>query len=418
MPKDKRQLLLCSPVAAVFFLTTTAVSAGAPGDHTKVTVVTVAPEAASGELAALSLDQGLLLDVAGEKKHIATRDVIRIEVEIPAGVTPMPMVLDTTESRDEITLTLTGGDSLRGSPTEGREDAVMVTTRDLGRVLIPLETVRHIAGARAKSPGYAESAGWLTDVDGGNDDAVLLTNGDVLRGFIVGIDSEGIVIDTQMGETKVPHRLVIAARLVGTAPKPIDAPHLQVTFRESGRLTVTSLDWLDNSVELRLVDGTRISVSPKRIARIEVIGGRWEWLSDHSPISYEHVPMLGLDWEYRRNANVTGSPMVVAGKRFERGIGVHSRSSLSFELKGLYEEFVTSFGLDDNSGPLADVTAVILVDGQRRFGREHLRRGTLVGPIRLDISRANRIELIVDFGDNGDLQDRFDWLDTGLIRAE
>ena len=111
-----------------------------------------------------------------------------------------------------------------------------------------------------------------------------------------------------------------------------------------------------------------------------------------------------------------GGPLTVAGEAFERGIGVHSRSSLIFEIKGAYREFVTSFGMDDDSGPVADVTVVILVDGQKRFEKAHIRPGMLHGPVRLDVAKAGRLELIVDFGDNGDLQDRFDWIGTGLIR--
>jgi hypothetical protein len=72
--------------------------------------------------------------------------------------------------------------------------------------------------------------------------------------------------------------------------------------------------------------------------------------------------------------------------------------------------------MDDDSGPLADVTVMVLVDGQRRLEKTHVRRGTLFGPVRVDLSRAGRIELIVDYGDNGDLQDRFDWVEAGLIR--
>jgi len=34
----------------------------------------------------------------------------------------------------------------------------------------------------------------------------------------------------------------------------------------------------------------------------------------------------------------------------------------------------------------------------------------------LDVRCANRIELVVDFGENGDMQDRFDWVEAALIR--
>jgi len=245
---------------------------------------------------------------------------------------------------------------------------------------------------------------------------VLLTNGDVLHGFISAIDADGIAIDTGGGSTTAPFRLVVAARLAHPAPTAPPHPSLILTLRDGGRLTATALDWVDAGVEARLRAGVAVHIDADRIIAVEVVGGRWEWLSEQRPVSYEQAPMLGLGWEYTPDRNVLGGPITVVGERYERGIGVHSRSNLVFELNGAYREFVTSYGLDDDSGPLADVTIMVLVDGQRRLEKTHVRRGTLFGPVRVDLSRAGRIELIVDYGDNGDLQDRFDWVEPGLIR--
>jgi hypothetical protein len=126
--------------------------------------------------------------------------------------------------------------------------------------------------------------------------------------------------------------------------------------------------------------------------------------------------LLSLSWDYAANRNVLGGPIRVAGESFERGIGVHSRMRLVYELGGAYRTFVTQFGLDDESGPLADVVVAVTVDGQRRFEQAHVRRGKLFGPVRIDVHDAQRLDLLVDFGDNGDLQDRFDWVEPALIR--
>jgi hypothetical protein len=165
-----------------------------------------------------------------------------------------------------------------------------------------------------------------------------------------------------------------------------------------------------------LLSPSHVRVEAERIVRIDVVGGRWEWLSAHTPISYQHTPMLSLGWEYVNDRNVLGGPITVAGGTFEHGVGVHSRSRLTYDLKGVYRTFVTQFGIDDDSGQFADVSVLILVDGKPRFEKTGVRRRTLHGPIRLDITRANRIELIADFGRNGDLQDRFNWVEPALIR--
>jgi hypothetical protein len=215
---------------------------------------------------------------------------------------------------------------------------------------------------------------------------------------------------------------VVAARLAHPLPTATPQPYAIVTLRDGARLTATGLDWGNVGVEAKLRTGTTVRIDADRVVAVDVIGGRWEWLCDpgtpgrHRPVSYEQAPMLGPGWEYLAGLNVLSGPILVAGEPYERGIGVHSRSNLIFELNGKYREFVTSFGMDDDSGPLADVTVVVLVDGQRRFEKAHVRRGTLFGPVRVDVSHAGRIELIVEYGDNGDMQDRFDWVEPGLIR--
>ena len=249
-----------------------------------------------------------------------------------------------------------------------------------------------------------------------DEDRILLTNGDVLAGFVTSMDGDGIGVDSTLGESRIPHRRVVAVRLAAARPPTQEPPYMTVTFRKSGRLTISDLSWSGNVAEARLFDGGHVRIEGERIRRVDVAGGRWEWLSNHRPISFEHTPMLSLHWDYVNGRNVLGDPMTVAGETFEHGVGVHSRSSLTYDLKGAFGEFVTSFGIDDDSGPFADVSVFILVDGQKRFEKPQVRRGKLHGPVRLDVTRAKRIELIVEFGESGDVQDRLNWVEAALIR--
>jgi len=40
----------------------------------------------------------------------------------------------------------------------------------------------------------------------------------------------------------------------------------------------------------------------------------------------------------------------------------------------------------------------------------------LHGPVRINVLKANHLELFVDFGAHGDVQDRFNWVETALVR--
>ena len=378
---------------------------GPPG--VDVTVKTIAPDLVQGRLAALSLRDGaVLVTDAGARQRIPTNDLVHIALATTASM----------RGSSDISLTLTGDDELYGRVDGIGEDEVIIDSADLGKVSVPLEAIVRLDTPRGSSAAYQEFVSWFDRKARDGEDRILLTNGDVVRGFVTAINREGVAIESDLGETLLPHRLVVAVRLAAAPPAPIKRPHMVIRLRSSGRLTVSDLNWSGDVAEARLRFGATVRLEARRIARVDVVGGRWEWLGEHHPISYEHTPMLSMDWEYVPDRNVRGGPITVAGKTFEHGVGVHSRSCLTYDLKNAYREFVTSFGIDDDSGPYADVSVFILVDGKPRFDQAHVRRGTLHGPIHLDVARAQRIELIVDFGDNGDLQDRFNWVAAALVR--
>lgn len=389
------------------------VRAGDPhGKGLEVIINTVEPEVVRGALIELSLADGAVVRTADRQlRRIPAGDLVRIS----------SLNGPHRQGNRFLRLTLRGGDEVVGrlpasaEPTENG-DALVIDAADLGHLTIPLDALARVDTARAARPEFRKVVARFDRSSVDEEDRILLTNSDVVRGFITSIGAEGVVLEASLGEANVALDRILAVRCGISESVPLPTPFFVVTLQSGGRFSTTELNWSASTVEAVLRFGQRVRMEPERIAHVDLIGGRWEWLGGHRPISYEHTPMLSLDWPYVVDRNVLGEPMKVAGEMFEHGVGVHSRSSLTYDLKGDYSEFVTSMGIDDDSGPYADVTAIILVDGKRRWFEEHVRRGTLLGPVRLDVRKAKRIELVVDFGDNGDLQDRFNWVNAALIR--
>ncbi len=378
-------------------------------DGVIVSVKTVSLDLVEGQLIKLSLEDGLLLEGAGaERQHIPMKDLVSLRTGVPVSIRP----------HQGYTLQFANGDVLHGDIAEGDGTSVVVETPTFGRLKVPLDSLAQMVAAVATRSSHRDTASWFVQKSALVEDAVLLTNGDVLQGFVDSVDAIGITIESGLGDTVVPHRLVVAMRLASPQLGSPSLPHVLATFQSGCRLTLTDLDWAGRATEARLwrTGGPRIQFAADQVVRIEFVGGRWEWLTAHHPISFEHTPMLSVGWEYAVDRNVLGGPIEVDGQRFDHGVGVHSRSRLIYDLQGTYREFVTSFGIDDDSGPHADVSVSIFVDGQRGLTQEHVRRGKLYGPVRIDTQRANRIELVVDFGENGYIQDRFNWVEAALIR--
>lgn len=409
------------------------------GKAPSVMIKTIDPEILQGTLWELSLADGAVLRTAGqEERRIPTDELVRISCIIPPS----------RAERPQLRLALRGGDVLYGRLADPAEsdapvDGVLLETAEFGRLTIPLAQLARFETAQTSRPEYRQIMARSLQGEDPQVDRILLANSDVIRGFVSSIDAQEVAIESAMGESRIALDLALAIDFGGSESNALSTPYFVVTLQSGAKVSTSELNWSATKVEALLPWGARAQVAADSIQRVDLVGGRWQWLSELRPISFQHTPMLALDapptapatgpnapadrsaappqgldldWPYVVDRNVKGAPLTVAGETFEHGVGVHSRSSLTYDLKGEYKEFVTQMGMDDDSGPYADVTAAILVDGKRRWSREHIQRGRLWDPLRIDVQKAKRIELVVDFGDNGDIQDRFNWLDAALVK--
>jgi hypothetical protein len=382
-------------------------AAHASGAQPAIVVKTIDEDALPGRLLDLSLEGGLRLQLTdGSENNIPADELVRISVP---GDKPPPRPRG-------MEITTIGGDVIYGRLRGEDENTFRLNSPVLGTMDLPLEVVASFEADPAGQPRSHRRLELLRETSPPSEDRILLTNGDTLNGFITAVKGDRILVDSSLGEQEIPIDLILATRFANQPGKVPDGKRAVVHLRHGGRLTTRSVSWRQDAIEARWLRGEVVQIDLEEVSTIEFLGGRWEWLTSHEPVEAQHTPMFSLDWPHRTDVNVLGNPLRIGGERFNRGIGVHSRSLLAFELRGRYREFVTAFGLDDESGPLADVDVSIRVDGQTRFEQKSIKANRLNGPIRLNITDASRLDLLVDFGQNGDIQDRFDWIEPGLIR--
>lgn len=385
----------------------------AQAEKVPVQVRTVQETAIGGQLKSLSFDNGLQLDVDGEAKHIETDDLItiqRTEFSPGHGTSPWPSL-----EHEEVGLELVNGDRIAGQIGSGT-DSISLTTQDWGVLSAPMEQVSTMLFSAADLPAFADSLRWFRRKKDATNDRVLLTNGDVAEGFITAVSRDGLRLEVGDDTTTIPLRLAVAAQVIHPPASPPGMRHAVLTLVDGQRLTLTEMSWKASKVRGKTANGEFVEPPSDRIESVAFEGGRWEWLSAKSPLRSEHTPMLGMEFKPVMDRNVLGGELRVGGGVFQHGFGVHSKSTLTFELSGAYKELVTSFGMDDDSGTAANVQVVIRVDGQQRFEKSDIAAGTLHGPVRIDVAGARQLELSVDFGKNGDIQDRFDWIEPGLVK--
>lgn len=384
-----------------------------PSIKEPIRVRTVQEAAISGELESLSLSHGMRLILDGEARQIETADIISVQRVRVASSNAKPTwpVLE----QAEIGLELVNGDRIAGE-LGSSTDSISLSTQNWGTLTLPLERVSAILLSSADLPAYADSLRWFRRQKDESNDRVLLTNGDVVSGFLLGVSRAGLQLGVGDDTSTIPLRLAVAAHVIHPSAGPLKQPHAMISLVDGQRLTVVELDWKGDAIRGKAPSGEVVEPLVGQIDSIAFEGGRWEWVMLKPPAEAKHTAMLKMEWKHVVDHNVLGGPLRVAGNLFEKGIGVHSKSLLSFNLDGHYREFVTSFGIDDDSGAWANVQTIIRVDGQQRYEKSDVVAGTLYGPVRVDLTGGKSLELVVDFGKNGDIQDRLDWIEPILVK--
>ena len=361
-----------------------------------------------GDLLSFTLEDGLDIAVSGhEPRRIATEDVV--------GIRLVGRAREQRREREAL-IRLTNGDVLVGTIAHFADERLSLLSRGAGEISVDLERIRRIEMPRSHEAAHAQSAAWVDHDAAQETDRLLLTNGDVLEGFILALQNDGFLMEIRTNQVNVPARLVVVAELASPNRPPPSSPYAQLTLIDGSHLTTTSLRWTPLAASIGLPNGEPHDLAPQAITEVEIAGGRWFWLEQLDPITVEHTPTLDLPWEMQRGRSVTGDRLQTGGVEFDHGLGVHSRARLVYRLAGEHRAFVTSFGIQDESGPLADVDVTIKVDDAVRYRQDSVVQGRLHGPHRIDLGDADRLELIVDFGKNAGIQDRFNWLDAALAK--
>ncbi len=119
-----------------------------------------------------------------------------------------------------------------------------------------------------------------------------------------------------------------------------------------------------------------------------------------------------------KDAAVSGRPLRLAGNTFDKGLGMHPRSRVTYTLAGGFRWFEAVVGLDDGRGPNGRVRLHVLVDGQEQdlgWNKELTGQDAPL-TLRLNVHKAREITLVVDFGGYGDVQAHVNWAEARLLR--
>ena len=177
----------------------------------------------------------------------------------------------------------------------------------------------------------------------------------------------------------------------------------------------------EKNLAIELANGTKLNGGTvEDIVGIQSLDGRIVYLSDLEGADYRGTPYLTIQWPYTRDRNVLGDPIVVRGKLYLKGIGMHSASRLTYRFDDAYRRFDSAVAVDDSAQDRGSVTFGVYVLRDGKWGEAYksgiVRGGEAPQPVSVDLKGARGLTLTVDFADRGDELDHAVWLDARLVR--
>jgi len=170
--------------------------------------------------------------------------------------------------------------------------------------------------------------------------------------------------------------------------------------------------------------GLEITRPLGEVLRIDFSQGKIIYLSDLEPESRVWTPYFGTASELpslaeffapREDRGLDLGPLELDGKQYQKGLALHSRTSLAYRLPGQFRRFRATVGIDDRVRPRGHVRLVIT--GDDRVLLETRVAGTdPAQSIDLDIAGVRRLAILVDYGDDLDVADHLDLSDARIVK--
>jgi hypothetical protein len=251
-------------------------------------------------------------------------------------------------------------------------------------------------------------------------DAIILRNQDVIEGTLTSLNEKSLGVEQTRGKQLTLERSKVAVIALSTTfarnliPR---TPYAALVLDNGCRISLLSARLANHQLDGKTLFGAGVTIPLNEVAALQMRQGRASYLSDLKTAGYEYTPFLDTRWPYTLDSAVHGGHLHLGADTYDKGIGMHSESRLTYKLDGRYRWFESVVGLDARTGKQGSARIEVLVDGRVVFAsKEDVTARSVPQKIRVDVANAQELTLVVKFGRYGDIGDDVDWADARLIK--
>jgi hypothetical protein len=314
---------------------------------------------------------------------------------------------------------LQGGDILLGVLAELNEENLVLNTVWQPQVRVPLLDVQGLVSDAATADAQKRYE-QLRSKPGSEDTAIILAKDGTLAdvaGHIKSWDGAQLQMVYEGEQRAIAGERFQAVVFAAHPSTRSAASARQVVRMNSG--DVVSGTWqsfADDKVAIETLWKETVSIPVSNIADISTRSGNLVQLSELEPANVEQTPYFGRLLGYRTDQSLDGGPLKLKGETYAKGLAVHSRCVLTYELDGEFAKFKTIVGFDDAAGTIGCVTCRVVGDGKDLFAKNDMKPADGLQTLDLPVAGVKELVLEVDFGSDEDAGDRIIWGEPRLFR--
>lgn len=257
-------------------------------------------------------------------------------------------------------------------------------------------------------------------------DVVLLRNGDTIEGTLNALSAEQVEVEVarknvvtkwaRVSAVLLSTDLTEKARPKGGYARLVLSP---TDASPGGRITVVSPECDGATFSAKTTFGALVRVPVERVVSLELSDSRVVHLSDLAPAKYTFTPYLDETFTWSADANALGRDLLLGGSTYDKGVGLHADSRITYALVGKYRRFDALIGLDDRDGREGTVRVRVLLDGKPvELGKTEWTRADKAVRISVDIAEAKEMTIVVESTGKGPIQGVVNVVEARLIQKD
>lgn len=388
-------------------------SAAGPSAGAEAQITTISGEGFAGRLIGISQAAAEFATASGVRK-VAVRDLWQIRLADHENL------LDAPGQKVVVLAGRTGG-MLAAKSLAIKADKLLVESKLMGQVALDVTSVAAIyLPARDQTARSCRNTLEAMGLPQASQDCLIAKNPEgtwvPVPGVLKAIGPRKVTFEFSGEDRTIDLSSVQAVRLA-PVPKPDAGAVGQLIGRDGSAVPFSSISLAGAQVSIAAARMKAGTVSLSAVAEIRFGSDRCVYLSDIAPAKVVQVGLFDVAFACRTDLSAAGKPIQLDGRTYARGLGLHSRCELTYDLAGKFATFAALAGIDAAGENRGNATLKILGDGKELIQPTKLTGSGKAAAIRCSVAGVKQFTILVDFGDDGiDVGDHVSLADARLIK--